>query len=213
MIDNEWSRRRTLIVIVAVTAVGFLVWLTGLFVAWRLLKAVGVDTDFWAMTEALSTAVAAATVLGAGYVAYRELSEVSSSRYLEVADRLFEELNSPENIEARRWIFQHLPANAEEAIPKLSPEGRAAVKLVLNSLDRVAFLTQSDWIPDDMIMPWMNSMVVKVWAKLEPYVDYESRRRNEPDYYLHARELAERCRKWRAKHFPQAKINWVDEGL
>ncbi len=209
----ELSRRQTFFVIVAVSAAGFLLWLAALAAVWLALRAAGVVTDFWAMTEALSTAVAAATVLGAGYVAYRELSEVSSSRHMEVADRLFDEMNSTENIEARRWIFQHLPENAEEGIASMPPEGRAAIKLVLNSLDRVAFLTQADWIPDEMIMPWMNTMIIKVWSKLEPYVDFESRRRGEPDYYKNARDLAVRCRAWRAEHFPEASITWLNDAL
>jgi len=77
----------------------------------------------------------------------------------------------------------------------------------------VAFLTQAGWIPEEMIMPWMNPMIVKAWARLEPYVDYESQRRNEPDYYEHARVLAERCQAWRAKHLPEAEITWVDGAL
>jgi hypothetical protein len=165
------------------------------------------------MTGALSTAVAAAAVLGAGVVAYRELSEVASSRYLEVGDRLFSELNSTENIEARRWIFQELPDDPQEGISSLADKGQAHVKRTLNSLDRVAFLTQAGWIPEEMVMPWMNPMIVKIWVKLEPYVDHESRRRNEPDYYEHARQLAEHFLAWRAKNLPDAKITWVDDAL
>jgi hypothetical protein len=211
--NTNWSGRLTLIVIVASTVVGFVFWLFVLFSLWLFLRILGISVNFWAMTEALSTAVAAAAVLGAGFVAYRELAEVASSRYMEVADRLFHELNSPENIEARRWIFQHLPDDPQEGMRSLTPEGQAFVKRTLNSLDRVAFLTQAGWIPEKMIMPWMNPMIVKAWVKLEPYVDYESRRRNEPDYYAHARRLAERCLSWRAKHLPDAEITWVDDAL
>ena len=107
-------------------------------------------------------------------------------------------------------IFQQDP---EEGVLKLTPEGRAAVKQVLNSLDRIAFLTQADWVPEEMVMPWMNPMITKAWAKLGPYVDYESRRRNEPDYYRYARRLAERCIAWRAKNLPDARITWVDNAL
>lgn len=209
----DWSGRLTLIAILVVTAAGFILWIGVLLFAWLLLRLAGFSTSFWAMTEALSTAVAAAAVLGAGVVAYRELTEVASSRHMEVADRLFEELNSPENIEARRWIFKNLPDDPEEGIRTITPEGQAAVKRVLNSLDRVAFLTQAGWIPEEMIMPWMSPMIVKAWAKLGPYVEYESRRRHEPDYYQQARELAERCRAWRAKHVPDAKITWLDDAL
>jgi hypothetical protein len=132
---------------------------------------------------------------------------------MDVADRLFGELNFPKNIEARRWIFQNLPDDPKEGLNSLSDEGRAAIKQVLNSLDKVAFLTQSGWIPDELIMPWMNPMIVKVWEKLEPYVEFESKRRHEPDYYMHARNLAERCQAWRKKNLPDAKITWVKNAL
>jgi hypothetical protein len=211
--NDNWSGRLTLIAIVASTVIGFFFWLTGLFSLWLFLRTVRISVDFWAMTEALSTAVTAAAVLSAGFIAYRELTEVASSRYMKVADRLFNELNSPENIEARRWIFQDLPDDPQEGMRSLTSEGQAFVKRTLNSLDRVAFLTQAGWIPEQMIMPWMNPMIVKAWIKLEPYVDYESRRRNEPDYYEHARLLAERCLSWRRKNLPNAKITWVDDAL
>jgi hypothetical protein len=174
---------------------------------------VGFSTDFWAMTEALSAAVTAAAVLGTALVAYRELCELASSRHLSVADSLFKELNSPGSIEARRWVLQNLPDDPREGIRSLTPEGRAAVKHVLNSLDRIAFLTQHRWIPEEMVMPWMNPMVVKAWAKLQPYVDYESRRRREPDYYVHAGELAERCIAWRAENLPDSEITWIGDAL
>lgn len=209
----NWSGPRTLLAVVGITVASFLLWLGILLLVWLFLRRPGASTDFWAMTEALSTAAAVATVLGAGFVAFRELAELASSRHLEVADRLFEELNSQENIEARRWIFQNLQDDPEQALASLSAEGRAAIKHTLNSLDRVAFLTQAGWIPEELIMPWMNPMIVKAWAKLEPYVAYESRRRHEPDYYQHARKLAERCRAWRAKNLPEAKITWVDGAL
>jgi hypothetical protein len=67
---------------------------------------IGNPVDFWAMTESLSTAVAAATVLSAGFIAYRELKSHDINRYIEVADRLYSELNSQENIKAQRWVFQ-----------------------------------------------------------------------------------------------------------
>jgi hypothetical protein len=207
------SDQRTLINILGLTAAGFVAWLGLLFLLWRLLSSIGVAADYWAMTEALSTAVAAAAVLGAGYIAYRELAEISSSRHMEVADRLFQELNSAENIAARRWIYQHLPDDPETGLPSLTIEGREAIKKVLNSLDRVAFLTQAGWIPDEIIMPWMHPMIAKSWEKLEPYVRYEIERRNEPYYYQHARRLAERCRQWRENNLEEVRVNWVERGL
>lgn len=213
MMNANWSGWVTIAIFIIITAFGFVLWMVFLLLVWFLLQFGGVSANFWAMTEALSTAVAAAAVLGAGFVAYRELSEVASSRHMEVADRLFQELNSPENIAARRWIFQSLPQDPEEGIEALTDEGRAAVKQVLNALDHVAFLTQAGWIPDEIIMPWMHPMIAKSWHKLEPYVVYEARRREEPGYYKNVCQLAARCNAWQAKHLPGWKINWIDDAL
>ncbi len=163
--------------------------------------------------ESISTAVGAAAVFGAAYIAYQELSEVANTRYMDIADRLFGELNSHENIEARKRIFQNLKPDPEQGMKRLRKEDRDAIKKVLNSLDRVAFLTRKGWIPDNIIMPWMHPMIAKSWGKLEPYVLYERERRNEPYYYEHAGELAERCKKWRSKHLAETDTKWVDNAL
>ncbi len=95
----------------------------------------------------------------------------------------------------------------------MTDEDREAMKRVLNSLDRVAFLTHSGWIPDEVIMPWMHPMIAKSWEKLEPYVKYERERRNEPYYYRYAGELAERCRIWRLKNLENPTIKWIENAI
>ena len=210
---GQSSERSTLVVIVAATVGLFVLWLGGIFLLWGLLQILGIQADLWAMTEALSTALGAAIVLAAGFLAYRELGEIAANRHLEVADRLFQELNSPENIEARRWVFQNLPPNPREGLASLTTEDRAHIKRVLNSLDHVAFLTQAGWIPEEMVMPWMNPMVVKAWIKLKPYVDYESERRQETSYYKNVRVLGERCIAWRQENLPDPEIVWLDNAL
>ena len=213
MSEKPVSDRSVLWIIVGVTAAGFILWVGGCFVIWLALTVLHVQTGFWPMLEALSTAVAAAAVLGGGIVAYRELDELSSARHLDVADRLFQELNSPENVNARRWVYLNLPDDPEKGLPMLSQNGRESVKRVLNSLDRVAFLTQERWIPEETILPWMSLMVLKCWEKLGPYVEYERERRGEPDYYQTVGELAQRCRNWRAAHISETEVNWVEHAL
>ena len=214
--NSQWFERHPLFVFVSITVVALAAGLGILFFVWLLLHALGVNSRLWPMIEALSTAVTAAAVLGAAFVASRELREAASSRHLDIADKLLDELNSQESIEARRWVFLHLPespAGVGAVISSLQPEGRDAMKTVLNSLDRIAFLTQSDWIPEEMVMPWMNPMVVKAWAKLAPYVEYERQRRHEPDYYRTAQQLAERCIAWRERNVPEAELTWVEGAL
>jgi hypothetical protein len=213
MRTSRGSGWRTIATVIAIAAIGFLVWIVVLLAVWAALNTLGVPTDFWPLAQTLSSTLTMVAILGGSILAVHQLSEAASNRHLAVADRLFEELNSPENIEARRWVFRNLPVDPEEGTRTLTPEGRAAIKSVLNSLDHVAFLTQAGWIPDEMIMPWMNPMIVKAWIKLGPYVEYESRKRSEPDYYLHARELAERCHEWRKHNLPETEITWVTDAL
>jgi len=174
-------------------------------------------SNYWKITslDSISAAVAAAAVFGAAYFAYQELEEVSKSRFIDVADHLFDELNDPENIEARRIVYQNLDKNPEVGLKKINAKSRDAMKKVLNSLDRVAFLTQDCWIPEDLIMPWMHPMIAKSWEKLEPYVLYERKRRNEPYYYEHAGKLAQRCQVWRNKHLGTEEYDykWVDNAM
>lgn len=203
----------TIILFIALAAVGFFLWIGVIFIAWLLLNNVGIKADFWVMTEALSLAVAAATVLSAGFVAYRELSEAASSRHMEIADRLFEELNSPLNIAARRWVFRNLGDDPEAGVQDMTEEARTAIKQVLNSLDHVAFLTQAGWIPDEIIMPWMQPMIAKSWEKLEPYVNYERQRRHETYYYKYVGELAKRCGDWQVKNSPDWKVTWLEDAI
>ena len=196
-----------------ITLLAFLVWMFLLFCGWGFLRLLGRSTDFWAMTEALSTALAVATVIIAGFFAYRELDEAGRSRHLVVADRLFDELNSPQNVNARRWVIENLTQSPETGVQTLSEEGREAVKRVLNSLDRIAFLTQDDWIPDDLVLPWMNLMVIKVWRPLQFYAKHERERRNEPDYYVAIDGLAAKCEAWRQRNYPDVEYQMVDHAL
>jgi len=176
------------------------------------LAALVTASQVWENLESLSAAVAAAAVFGAAYFAYQELEEVSKARHIDVADRLFKELNSTNSYKARRRIFK-LEGNPKENLKNLSEEDHDAIKVVLNSLDRVAFLTQPGWVNEDLVMPWMHPMIAKSWEKLEPYVLYERERRNEPYYYEHAGELAKRCREWREKHLNDTNTKWVDNAL
>jgi hypothetical protein len=205
---NELIRK-----VMMLSAGGLLVWLGLILVVWYVLGRFGVHADLLAMIESLSAALASAAVFGAGVLAVRELQEASTVRHIDILNQLFEDLNSDENIAARRWIYINLPEDPEEGMETMPPEGRNAMKCVLNTLDHVAFLTQPGWAPEEIVMPWMNPMIVKVWEKIGPYVLFERERRGEPDYYEHAEELALRCVRWREERFGKAESEWVGDAL
>lgn len=50
------SQYHTLILILILTTAAFVAWMVLLFFVWLFLRLLGVAADFWALTEALSTA-------------------------------------------------------------------------------------------------------------------------------------------------------------
>jgi hypothetical protein len=192
---------------------GFIVWMILQIGVWYFLRTtIHSTTSSWTVISALSQALTSATIAVGGFVAYRELAESEKSRHIDIADRLFDELNSQDNIAARKWVYKEMPSDPQQWLANSTDEGNQAIKRVLNSLDRVSFLTQEGWIPDDVIMPWMHPMIAKSWEKLEAYVKHERVRRQEPYFYLYAEKVAERCRQWRAKNGIE-KSNWVDKAI
>ncbi len=196
-----------------ISFVTFAAWVTLAVGVWGFFQALGVRFSLWDMLEAISTAFAVAQFLGGGIVALVQLTESVDSRNLNVYNDVFAKMMSDENIEARRWIYLHLPDNPEQGLASLDPVGQAHIKHILNSFDHLGFLLQQDWVTADPVIHWVSPMVVKVWEKLGPYVEYEARRRGEPDYYEAARELARRCIEWRRIKVPGASITWVENAL
>ena len=202
-----------LVISLAIAAGSFAIILGFLLVVWLALRFLHIETSLWAMIEALSTAGAASLVLGAAFVAYRELNEITGHRHLDVADRLFAEMNSTESIEARRWVLQNLPDDPKLGLAQMDEKGAKPSDASLTRLTALR-LTHRDWIPEEMVMPWMCVMVVKAWTKLRPYVYYERLRRHEPDYYRYAEQVAERCvQNWRKANVPDAEVVWVPDTL
>ena len=207
------SLSKTLLTILGLSAAGLLLWLVFTLVLFEALKWVGFNWDFWAMLTALSTAITAGTILSSAFLVYRELKDNELTRSLEVTDRLFEELNSPENIASRRWVYLELPVDPQAGLDQMDEAGREQVKRVLNMLDRVAFLAQGELIDEERIMPWINPMIAKSWEKLGPYVRFERQRRGEVDYYVLAERFGEHCLAWRKENLGKVATHWVDKGL
>ncbi len=109
-----------------------------------------VGGDFWDMLAAVAQAITACTVVGTAVFAVRQLQDADFDRNVDMAERLFASLNTPECTEARRWVYTHLPAippKDDAALKAITEgwivEGQQQVKTVLNSLDHVAFLLQA----------------------------------------------------------------------
>lgn len=196
-----------------ISAGAFVILIILTMIVWGILQIAGVRFSLWDMLEAVSTAAAVAQVFGGGIVALVQLTESVDNRNLGIYNDVFDKMMSEDNIEARRHIYQQLPAFTPQGMSSLSADDRHAVKRVLNSFDHLGFLVQQDWVTAEPVIHWVSPMVVKVWDKLGPYVDHEAQRRREPDYYEAARMLAKVCQEWRRTHVPDSAIVWEKDAL
>ena len=216
----RWFRRlsavQTILVALILIALIFVGWISVIRYFWAAYPPVSGRSEFWTVAEGLSSAASFAAVIGGGILVLSQLVESVDSRHLGIYDEAFKRMMSRDETEARRWIMQELPSNPldpQAVFRNLSPEQHWHIKRVLNSFDHLGFLLEQAWITDDAIIGWVSPMVVKVWAKLGPYVEHESRRRNEPDYYRAARYLAAECEKWRVGNEPDSAVTFVDDAL
>lgn len=179
-----------------------------------------IPADRWAVLEGLSAAAALAFAVGAGIVVLMELNATVDSRNLDIYRDIYEKLMSENEIKARKYIYQSIPASDDKQVVIDAVLGddqaRKHVKRVLNLIDYFGFLVEQEWVTADEVIGWMSPIVVKVWEKIEPVVEYEcSQRPEEPDYYESAIRLAERCRKWRDTNLRhrQIEISFNEERL
>lgn len=190
----------------------------GAYLIRSLVESAQPNADMWAILEALATAAAFSVAVGGGLMVLAQLTEAVDSRNLTIFNDVFERLMSDRNIDARRWIYQHLPDNPGQGLASIGEEGRQNVKYVLNSFDHLGFLIQQDWVSgeaEDAIVRWVSPFVAKIWEKLGPYIDYEvAQRPEEPDYYESVRHLAEKCIAYRrALLHRDPKVTWRDDAL
>lgn len=181
-----------------------------------------IPTEDWAVLESLSSAAAFAFAVGAGIMVLMQLTEAVDSRNLDIYRDVYEKLMAEEEIEARRFIYQELPSPQDkEAIIQAvlyedDDRARKYVKQVLNLVDYFGFLVEQDWVTADEVIGWMSPIVVKLWEKIGPVVEYEcARRPEEPDYYEAAIKLARRCQEWRDRNLRgrQREISFDRERL
>lgn len=190
--------------IVAVVAIA--AWALVVLLGPALLDAVSLSSDEVTGIEALATVAGLSFGLGAGILVLIELNQANDSRNLDIYLDIYEKMKAPEELEARRLIYQKMPdlkamsepdrTAAIQHILRNDNELQAALKIVLNTFDYFGFLVEQDWVTSKEVVGWLSPVTVKLWAKIGPLVDYErDQRPEEPDYYIAAVHLAQQCKR------------------
>jgi hypothetical protein len=187
----------------------------------------------WGLLEGLTSLATLAIVIGGVVFAYFEHTQNAIQRGRESAldsFNLYKEidlrLNEPQAIAARRWIIQNLPTlaqhggEAEEWLDEIKlilnktpgelqderPAGKEHLKRVLNGFDFIGFVAQNYWSMENELVEWMSPLVAKIWERVGVYIEDESRRRNEEDFFRAARDFGNYCLEYRRAHYPESVV-------
>jgi hypothetical protein len=142
----------------------------------------------------------------------REKNKLSYDMYKAINEKF----TAAEQEAARRWIFQNIQIKQENdnidawyeqtnarimARKKKNneelPEGQACVKMSLNCLDYIGFISEHYWKIEGDSLNWISGPVAKVWNRLGPYVEQVRTLRKAKDYYISAEAFGKLCVHWR----------------
>ena len=181
----------------------------------------------WDLLEGYVGMITLAILVGGLVFTVWEYSRQESQISFQIYEAIHEKITDPAEEAARRWIINEITVFEDEKDltkeqwiektsatihkqprgwkEKLSP-GHINVKMTLNTLDYVGFVSQNYVNVEGPLLEWMSSPIAKVWERLKPYIDYERIEKNEPDYYKAAYHIGEKCLKWRQKKGMKSEI-------
>jgi hypothetical protein len=178
----------------------------------EVLEHLDLDNDQWNKASTMTTIATFAFAIGASLMVVVEFRQSTDSRNLEIYQDIYEKFMSSEQIESRRYIYTNIDTLKKENKAEIQAviadkKAQKHIKNVLNSIDYFGFLVERDWVTDDEIVNWLSPVVVKIWVKIGPIVEYEclEREDEEPDYYRSALFLAQKCIAFRTKNYPGAQ--------
>jgi hypothetical protein len=163
----------------------------------------GLASSEWGWLEGVTSVLTFAFAAGAGLLLLIEYSDADETRNLEIYRDIYDRLMTPQQIEARRKLYQDLPDDPGEAmhVVRTNPEYMGYYKQVLSLIDYFGFVVQQEWVTADEVIGWISPIVVKVWDRIGELVEMErDARKGESDYHIAAFELAKACQDWRDEH-------------
>ena len=193
------------------------------------------ETVDWGILEGITSLITLSLIIGGGVFVFVEYinNEVQQTREsaeasFNIYENLYTRLTSPEDTASRRWILHHIPMHdadrqtLDDWVMQVRgiifqrppdwregpPPGQTHVRRVLNTLDFIGFVAENYWNMENELVEWMSPLVVKVWERIGPYVEHEVMRRDEPDFFISAREFGDYCVQWRYenKGLPPSRI-------
>jgi hypothetical protein len=189
----------------------------------------GADCN-WALLEGFSSLIGLVLLLAGVFFAAREYIRQESQISFQVYEAIHSRITDPAEEAARRWIIINIqPLESSESkdewltktkekifasstgADQAIPEGQHSIKKVLNTLDYFGFVAEHYINVEGPLLEWMSAPIAKVWERIWPYVEVEREKRGEPDYYLSASYIGNKCLEWRNQKGLKSTI--IDAGI
>jgi len=170
------------------------------------------------LLEGYVSVLTLAILIGGIVFAAREYLRQESQLSFQIYESIHAKLTDPAEEAARRWIIINIePLEKEDSIEEWIkdfsgkmqkrpndwkeelPPGHQYVKTALNALDYFGFVAENYVSVEGPLLEWMSPPIAKVWERISPYVERERETRKEPDFYISASYIGEKCLDWRTK--------------
>ncbi len=138
----------------------------------------------------------------AGWVAWFQLRETAKSRYLEAVVRMFEDFGSKEAYAEADDVLG-LP----ERIEDFSTDEIELATWATRVYEKIAFLVESEMIPEEFIVPLYSRRIVWSWEALNPFVERQRQLRDTGGAYrmgcdgFYFERLYKRTARYRRREF------------
>jgi Domain of unknown function (DUF4760) len=144
----------------------------------------------------------------AALFAKHQISEMKSARSAAIYLSLYEEINSPEAVERRRIVYSSTHNHSVEDIPETV---RKDINNLINQLDFLGFMVESDLVSLDLIAPFYYGTVIRCWDATREFVMSERLKRSTmfAEYF---EKLFVHCKNYVARERPSEHVyyeKWV----
>lgn len=153
------------------------------------------------MSETADWITAGASVVGLGMIWWQLRLQNRQALYDALND-LHGDLISDEMHASLRMIYA---AEADELRDPKDTKLLEAVERALSTYDLVGFRIEKGVLPKEAVIETEWSVLLRLWAKVEPFLREESLRRGLVPYKPHFQRLVECAQQYKSKHFPHER--------
>jgi hypothetical protein len=150
----------------------------------------------------VATAFSSLVLLVTAVFGLWQLQQLVEQRRHEMIMTLWSRLANKKQRDARRFVYGAFSLSLEQ----LAPRELESVEMVLNSMDYLGYLVESNAIKEKVVLELYLEVIHNCWTKLKPLVLTERQRRKMDRYNSHFERLAERCAQKATEYYPDGVI-------